>query len=94
MKTKLLILISMLLVGSAFAQIPTNGLIGNYDFTNGSIGTLTQNGTSLTNINDRFGVVDNAVSLNGDHLTRPDLVLPSKATISFWVKTQYIQNIA
>ena len=87
MKTKLLILISMLLVGSAFAQIPTNGLIGNYDFTNGSIGTLTQNGTSLTNINDRFGVVDNAVSLNGDHLTRPDLVLPSKATISFWVKT-------
>ena len=86
MKAKLFYLL-LFMSSITLAQIPTNGLLVKYDFPNGNLTTLTQNGTALISTNDRFGVADNAISLNGDYLTRPNLVLPNKASISFWVKT-------
>lgn len=82
------------------AQIPTTNIEASYSFTNGSLvdaingNNFTQNGTALTNANDRFTVVNNAISLNGDYLVRPDIDFPedvsgfgNEATISFWIKT-------
>ena len=80
MKTKLLILISMLLVGSAFAQIPTNGLIAKYDLENSNLNdsstgaiNFTQAGNLGTASNDRFNTTNAAYKLNNDYLTRSDL---------------------
>ena len=60
------------------AQIPTNGLIKDYKFTNGSITsdvtpslqagttTLVPTGTARTIISDRNAEASKAISLNGD----------------------------
>lgn len=82
------------------AQIPTSGLHGLYNFSGGSLedvtansNDFTQSGTALTTVNDRFGDASNAVSLNGDHLTRSDINFPNSGqdlnlgTIGFWIKT-------
>jgi len=85
---------------NANAQIPTAGLVGHYDFTNGALTDninsvdFTKAGTASTNITDRFGNTNEAISLNGDDLIRADIDFdlsnsnPYLArTISFWVKT-------
>ncbi|TVZ54999.1 putative repeat protein (TIGR02543 family)/predicted secreted protein (Por secretion system target) [Lutibacter sp. Hel_I_33_5] len=101
MKSKLFFLL-LFVASITYAQIPTNGLYANYDFTNGvftdaaNAVTFTQTGTALANIDDRFTVANNAISLNGDHLTRTDVAYPSnnlganygnEGTVSFWIKT-------
>lgn len=101
MKTKLLFLV-ILISNLCLAQYPTNGLVAQYGFDNGSLlvdgangQNFTQTGTALTQINNRFGnAPTSAVSLNGDHLTRPDINFPAdtfgygnEGTISFWIKT-------
>ena len=98
MKTKLLYLL-LFVCSYSYAQIPTNGLIGNYEFTNGVYtdaangAIFTQTGTALTNVNDRFTVANNAIGLNGDYLTRTNINYPNSGTdldsgtISFWIKT-------
>ncbi|MCH7525473.1 MAG: LamG domain-containing protein [Bacteroidetes bacterium] len=98
MKTKLLLL--LLLVSSiAFAQFPTNGLIGEYSFTGGSLADgangddFTQTGTALTTLDDRFTSANDAINLGGDYLTRTDINYPTvgidrdSGTVSFWIKT-------
>ena len=82
------------------AQIPTTGLVGHYDFSGGALTdninsvSFTKAGTASTTITDRFGNANEAISLNGDDLLRPDIDFnvtnanPYLArTISFWVKT-------
>jgi hypothetical protein len=101
MKTKLSFL-ALLLSHFCHAQYPTNGLIAQYGFDNGSLlvdgangQNFTQTGTALTQINNRFGnAPTSAISLNGDRLTRPDINFPqdtfgygNEGTISFWIKT-------
>ncbi|WP_299439668.1 InlB B-repeat-containing protein [uncultured Aquimarina sp.] len=95
------ILYVMLFISSVvFAQIPTNNLVAQYQFTNGTFidaangNNFTQTGTALTAVDDRFLNPNNAVNLAGDHLTRIDIDYPNDifnlgntATISFWVKT-------
>ena len=79
MRTK--ILLALLFISSiAFAQHPTNGLIGEYSFTGGSLAdgvnsnNFTQTGTTLTTVGNRFVSANDAVNLNGDHLTRVNIV--------------------
>ena len=101
MKTKLFFLVLFIYQLSS-AQFPTNGLVAQYGFDNGSLLidgangiNLTQTGTALTEINNRFDTAPtSAVSLNGDRLTRPDINFPNdafnlgnQATISFWINT-------
>ncbi|TGD58411.1 LamG-like jellyroll fold domain-containing protein [Flavobacterium humi] len=101
MKTKLFFLVLFIYQLSS-AQFPTNGLVAQYGFDNGSLLidgangiNLTQTGTALTEINNRFDTAPtSAVRLNGDRLTRPDINFPNdafnlgnQATISFWINT-------
>lgn len=101
MKTKLFFLF-VFMYQLGWAQFPTNGLVAQYGFDNGSLlvdgangVNLTQTGTALTEINNRFGnAPTSAVNLNGDRLTRPDINFPNdvfnlgnQATISFWINT-------
>ena len=101
MKTKLLYLL-LFVCSYSYAQIPTSGLYANYDFTNGALTdaanatTLTQTGTALTTINNRFTAANNALNLNGDYLTRTNVEFPGSSlganydnngTVSFWIKT-------
>ncbi|MCB0755806.1 MAG: hypothetical protein KDB98_09450, partial [Flavobacteriales bacterium] len=65
------ILFSFIFISSSFAQIPTNGLVGQYLFTNGSLSsnygapyTGTQSTTNVTNVEDRFGAPNNAKDVN------------------------------
>ena len=97
------ILLSLLLLSGLFvqAQFPTNGLVAQYGFDNGNLlidgangVNLTQTGTSIVEINDRFETPPtSAVTLNTDYLTRPDIDFPTVSnlgeyiTICFWVKT-------
>jgi hypothetical protein len=97
------ILYFIVLINSiAFAQIPTNGLNANYDFTNGSLvnaisgNSFTQTGTSLATTNDRFSTANNAISLNGDYLSTGNIDYGETGSgnntqvttsLSFWVKT-------
>ena len=98
MKLKLLYLF-FFITSVAFAQIPTNGLIAQYDLDSGSLvdaangANFTQTGTSLTQVNDRFVMSNMAVGLNGDYLTRANINYPNLTgqndvgSISFWIKT-------
>ncbi len=101
MKPKLLFLF-VFIYQLGFAQFPTNGLVAQYGFDNGSLlvdgangVNLTQTGASLTEISNRFGSTPtSAVSLNGDQLTRPDINFPNdafnlgnQATVCFWIQT-------
>ena len=102
MKTKLFYL--LLFVSSYFfAQIPTSGLLGQYDLNNGSFidastngVNLTKLGTTLTNTSDFLSVPNNAVKLNTSYLRRSDLnfttnsgplSIDNTVTHSFWIKT-------
>ena len=101
MKTKLLSILAVaILVFSANAQIPTTGLVGHYDFYNGALTdninniSFTKAGSASTNITDRFGNANGAISLNGDDLTRSDIDFNLSTSspyltqsISFWIKT-------
>lgn len=98
-KTNLLYLF-LLAISLSYAQIPTANLVARYDFSNGALidninsANFTKTGTAATTIIDRFGNANEAISLNGDDLTRSDIdfdvsnsspFLPR--TISFWLKT-------
>jgi len=91
MKTRLFSTL-LLICSISFSQIPTNGLTAQYEFTNGSFVDNINNvdfihsGTALINVNDRFGNPSNAISLNGDNLTRSNLS-GNDITYSFWIKT-------
>jgi len=96
MKTKLLLLL-LFISSITLAQVPTTGLVGYYDFTNGGLldqangNNFTQTGTALTTVNDRLATANNAVQLNGDYLTRTDISISGTHTFaisySFWVNT-------
>jgi hypothetical protein len=93
MKTKLLYAF-LFMSTFAFAQFPTNGLVGQYGFDNGSLAdgangnNFTQTGTSLAQENNRFNSVNNAININGDYLTRPDVAFNnSNLSYNFWIKT-------
>ena len=91
MKTKILYLL-LFICGYSYAQFPTNGLVAQYGFDNGSFtdgangNNFTQIGTALTTVNDRFNVA-NAISLNSDYLTGSNVTTGTKLSVSFWVKT-------
>lgn len=84
-----------------FAQIPTNGLIKDYKFTNGSLTsdtnpllnsgtpTLVPTGSNRTIINDRNNETSKAINLNGDSFSAGGTNASSvnNYSISFWVKT-------
>ncbi|WP_435263065.1 InlB B-repeat-containing protein [Tenacibaculum sp. nBUS_03] len=92
MKQKIVYLL-LFLCSIAYAQIPTNGLQAMYEFTNGSLvdpvnsNNFTQNGTALTQVNDRLNNNTKAISLNGDYLSRVYFQHNQHITYSFWVKT-------
>ena len=94
MKTKLF-LVSLFLTILAYAQIPTNGLIAQYNFDTGATladgingHNFTQTGNALTTIADRDGNVNSAIMLNGDALSRPSInIAGNKVSYSFWIKT-------
>lgn len=102
MKTRLLFL--FFLSSLSYAQIPTNGLIASYELDNGTFvdGTanmndFTKTGVSSSNTSNRFNVVNNALSCNGDYLTRSDINFGNTSgsfqsvnqviNYSFWIKT-------
>lgn len=101
MRQKLLSVLTLFAAILTFAQIPTNGLIKDYKFTNGSIvsdvnpllysgnATLVPTGNSRTISTDRNNEASKAISLNGDTFnaggTNNQFV--NSFAISFWVKT-------
>ncbi|CAM1354386.1 gliding motility-associated C-terminal domain-containing protein [Tenacibaculum insulae] len=93
MKSKLFYFLFLFAFSITYAQIPTNGLQGMYEFTNGSLSdaansnNFTQTGTALTQVNDRLNNTTKAISLNGDYLSRPFFSHNGHLTYSFWVKT-------
>ncbi|WP_408040614.1 InlB B-repeat-containing protein, partial [Tenacibaculum amylolyticum] len=87
MVKKILFFFILFSVNIILGQKPTNGIIANYEFTNGVIG-LGRQGNNGSFIDDRLGQVNSAFNLNGDKLGRSDLNYSgNEATISFWVKT-------
>ena len=87
------LLLCLLSFSSVFSQIPTTNLNGQYKFTGGSLNDsfganhLTQTGTALISIADRFSGTSNAVNLLGDYLQRSALPNSTATSFSFWVKT-------
>ena len=91
---KLFTIAIMALSINAFAQIPTNGLVGYWPFNgnandesgNGNNGTV--NGATLTV--DRFGNANNSYSFNGvnNYISIPNSTLFNfdKFTISLWIR--------
>jgi hypothetical protein len=81
MKTKLLYAL-LFICSVSQAQFPTNGLIAQYVFDNGTLlvdganaQNFTQVGTALTEVNDRFNTAPtSAIKLNGDYLTFKGMV--------------------
>ncbi|MEP1034362.1 MBG domain-containing protein [Ekhidna sp.] len=55
-------------------------------FTSGDLTGITQTGTALTPETDRMNVSTDAISLNGDHLSRASVNSPY-ISVSFWIKT-------
>lgn len=102
MKIKILLLLSVLFVGSVFAQFPSTGLVRAYDFTNGSLSEVvasedfTKIGTAAKLVNDRSAAANNAYSLNGDYFSANGIDYGETGTgnntqvtttLSFWVRT-------
>ena len=93
MKTKLISLL-LLFCSIMYAQIPTNGLIAQYEFNTSNVvldqvnaDNLTQTGSASISSTDRFGIA-NALNLNGDVLYRTDMpTIPDDLTLNFWIKT-------
>lgn len=96
MKTKLLLLILIITSTFCIAQIPTSGLLAEYEFTNGSLADpyngddFTKTGTMSSTVVDRFGSANDAFFLNQDYLTRPNINYAFGVTYSFWIKTSTI----
>jgi hypothetical protein len=92
MKTKLFYAL-LLICSYSYAQFPTNGLVAQYGFDNGSFAdgangnSFTQTGTTLSNTNDRFNTANNAISINSDYLTASNITTGTQLSVSFWVKT-------
>ncbi|CAM1362881.1 exported hypothetical protein [Tenacibaculum litopenaei] len=83
-----LLLFCVLFTLGVRAQIPTNGLLNSYEFTNGALMGLGKVGSNAVFVNDRLGQANNAIALNGDRLVRGDVSYgANQATISFWIKT-------
>ena len=93
MKSKLFYLLFLFAFSITYAQIPTNGLQGMYEFTNGSLSDgaynndFTETGTVLTAVNDRFNSANSALNLSTSYLTRPNISLGNNISLSFWIKT-------
>jgi hypothetical protein len=101
MKTKIIYLFLLISVYTYGQTFPTNELAGYYKFDSGNVLTdqagasnLTQTGSNLIEITDRFDTAStNAVSLNEDYLSRADVgnvnTTGSNLAVShsFWVKT-------
>src|SRR5688572_5142126 len=91
MKT-LLLAFGTLLSTIAYSQVPTGNLLGEYKFTNGNLNTsvgdhhFTRVGSAMTLVPNRAGGVNEALSLNGDHLQRTGTA-GNSLSISFWIKT-------
>ena len=92
MKQLLPLFLGLLIWVPLVAQVPTSGLINEYTFSSGALtdsqgsDDLVQTGTALTMVSDRNGDADEAISLNGDHLTG-GFTNQGDHTISFWIKT-------
>jgi len=94
MKSKLFYLL-LFICSVTNAQFPTNGLIAQYGFDNGTLlvdganaQNFTQIGTAVTEVNNRFNTTPtSAIKLNGDYLTRPDITFGDYHSYSFWIKT-------
>jgi len=88
---KIILLASLAFSINAFAQVPTNGLIGYWPFSgnandiSGNAYNGTVNGATLTT--DRFGNANSAFSFNGtsNYISTADIDLQDTATISVWV---------
>ena len=91
---KIILLLALFLNSIVFAQFSTNGLRVGYRFAEGEVlksvnhsVDLTQTGSSLVSVNDRFGR-KSALKLNGDQISRPSFTFGTDAvTIAFWIKT-------
>ena len=88
---KLLLISALALSFNAFAQIPTNGLIGYWPFT-GNANDVSGNGWNgivhgATLTTDRFGNANSAYSFDGssNYIATGNLNLNDTATISAWV---------
>lgn len=88
---KIFLLTGLALAANAFAQIPTNGLIGYWPFTgnandlSGNAYNGTVNGATLTT--DRFGNANSAYSFDGisNYISTANINLHDTGTISVWV---------
>ena len=98
MKTRLLLLLLLLTSTFCIAQIPTSGLLAEYEFTNGSLADpyngddFIKTGTMSSTVADRFGSPNNALFLNQDYLTRPNINYSFGVTYSFWIKTSTVDS--
>ena len=95
MKTKLLYVL-LLICSYSYAQtFPTNDIQGYYKFTSGAVlsddagvANLAQNGMMLAGVTDRFNSANgDAVQLNSDYLSRPNIPTSRSVTHAFWIKT-------
>lgn len=98
MKTNLLIYLFVLITYSLQAQVPTNGLVAEYTFNNGTGDDTNPNNYGPNNASlvssttsDRFGNANYAQRLNGSlsqyiNLGNSSDLKPSSGTVSIWVK--------
>ncbi|CAM1349109.1 InlB B-repeat-containing protein [Tenacibaculum halocynthiae] len=99
---KKILLICLFVTSVVSAQFPTNNLIVQYGFNNGSVlvdgvngGALSVSGTTYTEINDRFNVAPtSAVKLSGSSFNTNYSTSNSTidTSISFWVKTSEVSS--
>ncbi|WP_299680919.1 InlB B-repeat-containing protein [uncultured Tenacibaculum sp.] len=97
MLKKILLGIIMFVAITTTAQVPTNGLISYYKFSNGSYlnevsggGNLQIASSSVTSpIKDRFGVQVSALrsSATNVRLKRNNFSISNASTLSFWIRT-------
>ncbi|WP_452218536.1 T9SS type A sorting domain-containing protein [Lacinutrix undariae] len=95
MKTRIFLILTLVIALKSFAQIPTTDLVAWYQFNNSNTtldqvagSNLTQTGTAATTSTDRFGNANSALDLKGDVLHRADMpTTPEDISINFWIKT-------
>ena len=101
MKTRLIYLL-LFICSYSQAQIPTTGILGQYELNNGGLSDISANavnftktGANSTNVLNRFSTANSALQLNGDILTRTNLNFTDAVgesgdktiSYSFWIKT-------
>lgn len=103
---KLFTLIALCYAGLTNAQVPTNGLVGEYLFTSGSLSstsgapyTGSQSSTNISNSADRFNAANNAKDVDpggwvsfGDVFDDVTTGANATFTYSFWVKLDAFDN--